>query len=348
MQHILFLFLLSCVLNDIIGQKPQFSFYTAQKVDNQINIDSFLVLLRSEEMNYPLEEQLDTKKMITRFRKVYYGSPNYDKYLIKGVSDIHNAYQITNFTLNDRKKSIKEKLDYNEAISMDSASSIEKFIPDLREIRVIQIAENQIVDIGHVFCGIDAAFHPHSISPPKILGLNLTRIKVNNNQDAVTWVGDLGSIVAEVYLAKKPLKRQLGLDEEQKIWNNYSSAADNLGNIDSYLLAQIIKNKGYGFVSSFLAEYYKSNKKKERFTEFSKAIGLEWNGKEFKNRKKMIAFYADQVNDSAALYFAIAAKNEGKWNLIKSLPSIFRISHHKYAKIVVESFFDALQRELSK
>lgn len=352
----LFIFLCSITAITAIAQRPHFSFYSSQKTESQLKIDSFLILLRNEEMNFPLEEQLDIKKMTTRIRKIYYGSPNYDKYLIKGVSDIPSPYQSDDIILNTSKREFNNAIGLNIKVSdtifapRDSNGAVPKLRINLFNTQEVQITDNQTVDIGHVLCGIDAAFHPHAITPPKVLGINLTRIKIDSNQGAVTWIGDLGSIVAEVYFAQKSLKRKLNCEEEQKIWNEYSSAADNLGNIDSYILCQLFKENQTGFLSKRLNDFYNApnSQVNNRYLFFVKAIGLEWDGKQFLNRKKMVKYYTDQVNDAAAFYFAITAKNEGKWNLIKALPSIFRISHHKYAKTVVESFFDAIQNELTK
>lgn len=354
MRFLIYLIFVFNISNHLIAQNLHFSFQSSKKLNTQINIDSFLILLRNEEIEYPLDEQLKTSTMITRLRKIFYGSPNYDKYLIKGVSDIHSPYKIADFKLETSKKSFKNKIGLaikvadTNAIPKDTNGKIAKIKFDISKTQEVLVTENQIVDIGHLLCGLDAANHPHSVIPPKILGINVTRIKVDKNQDAVTWVGDLGSVLAEVYFAKKSLRRKLTQEEEQQIWDEYASAADNLGNIDSYILSQIIGAKKFGMVSIFLSDYYSTiAKDKKRYLFFAKSIGLEWDGKQFVNKRKMIQYYADQVNDAAAFYFAMSAKNEGKWNVVKALPSILKISHHKYSKVIVEAFFDAIEKELS-
>ena len=55
-------------------------------------IQVFLQNLKLEEEKYPQEEQLDIVLMTTRLRKIFYSSPNYDKYLIKGVAAISAPY----------------------------------------------------------------------------------------------------------------------------------------------------------------------------------------------------------------------------------------------------------------
>jgi hypothetical protein len=349
------IFLFVAHVKTAIAQQPYFAF-TAANMDAtpRIKIDSFILLLKEEEAKFSKEEQLNHINMVTRLRKIYYGSPNYDKYLIKNSNSIKPYYHSEDIVLKNSEKMFKNRLGMtiktSDTVSFpkDSTGQTSKLKIDLATSQEILVSDNQLVDIGHVLCGIDAFYHPHAITPPKILGMNLTRIKIDKNQDAVTWVGDLGSVVAEVYFAQKSLKRKLNDAELQAIWNEYASPADNLGNIDSYILASIFQQNLSQSVSQNFTFFYIANTKQlsQRILFFATTIGLEWNGQHFVNKKQRLSYYADQVNDAAAFYYAISAKRAGRWNLLKALPSILRISHSKYAKEVVAAFFDALEQQL--
>jgi hypothetical protein len=314
--------------------------------------------LRAEEAKYPLSEQENTKLMTTRLRKIFYGSPNYDKYLIKGVSAIKPPYTIREMAVPNFDKNFKTPLGLTVrvidtvAIPADSSETGASLRENPYLSQEIQLSEKMVIDIGHIFCGVDAAFHPNSITPPKVLGMNITRIKLDNNQHGTTWIGDLGSVVAEVYFAERRQKRKLNLAEQQQIADVLSSPADNLGNVASYTVAQFFSKENNRKISDLLEKLYLSDKleekelRKNQYLLFAKAIGLEWDGTNFVNQAKMLHYYSDQVNDAAAFYYAISAKRGGKWNVIKALPSILKLSKTAYAKLVVEAFFDALKKEI--
>ncbi len=338
-------------------EKLTFRFEAIPTKDNP-TMQVFLQNLRAEEAKYPLVEQENTQLMTTRLRKIFYGSPNYDKYLIKGVAAIQPPYTIREVAVPNFDKNFKTPLGLTvrviDTVAMPADSS-ETGAP-LREnpylSQEIQLSEKKVTDIGHTLCGIDAAFHPNSITPPKILGMNISKIKLDNNQHGITWIGDLGSVVAEVYFAERRQKRKLQVLEQQQIADVLSSPADNLGNVDSYIAAQLFLKENNHKVADLLEKLYLSDElyvkqlRQNRYLIFAKAIGLEWNGNEFVNEAKMLRYYSDQVNDAAAFYYAISAKRGGKWNVVKALPSILKISKSAYAKTVVEAFFEALKKEI--
>jgi hypothetical protein len=357
-MRILLAFLLFC--QTTFAQSPIVFRFDTTPTDKNPSISDFLQKLRDEEAKFPLKEQYNTQLMVTRLRKIFYGSPNYDKYLIKGVADIKPSYVIKDVIDPQFDKSIKTPIGWNVkiidtvAIPNDSVNESSKPSPHPFLNHEIKLNERQVIDIGHTFCGIDAAFHPHPITPPKILGINVTRIKIDNNQSGITWVGDLGSAVAEVYFAQRKYKEKFSHEIKQKIIDNLSSPADNLGNIDCYILSKFFLEKNTTKVTDLLEKFYLSDEldcqqmRQNRYLYFAKSIGLDWNGTTFSNQPKMLKYYADQVNDAAAFHYAIGAKRGGKWNLVKALPSIFRLSRSKYSKNVVNAFFEALKIELTK
>src|SRR5215211_192272 len=52
----------------------------------------FLEIIRVEEGKLPEEERLNTKLMITKLRKLFYGSSGWDAHLIPGAADVQPLY----------------------------------------------------------------------------------------------------------------------------------------------------------------------------------------------------------------------------------------------------------------
>jgi hypothetical protein len=328
--------------------------------ENNFSIQVFLKNLRLEEEKYSQEEQTDVVLMTTRLRKIFYSSPNYDKYLIKGVADISAPYsEAKEINVPSFVKTIETPLGLEVELidkvtfTSDTAGHVSPLRENLYTSQEVAISADEVADLGHVLCGVDAAFHPSAVAPPKFLGIQWTCIKIDKNIDAVTWVGDLGSAVAEVYFAKRLKKRKLTIVEQQAVIDVMASPADMLGNMDTYNIMSLFQEKNKEKVTDIFENYYLSDAKrysdlrKQRYLHFAQAIGLVWNGKFFDNYDKMLKFYTDQVNDSAAFHYAISAKRSGKWNLIKAIPSILRMSRNAYAKVIVAAFFDELAKRIS-
>jgi hypothetical protein len=331
----------------------------APPTKNNPSIQVFLKNLRLEEEKYSQEEQNNVILMTTRLRKIFYSSPNYDKYLIKGVADISAPYsEAQEIDVPSFVKTIETPLGLEVELidkvtyTSDTTGHVSPLRENLYTSQEVAINTREVADLGHVLCGVDAAFHPSAVAPPKILGIQWTRIRIDKNIDAVTWVGDLGSAVAEVYFAERLKKRKLTIVEQQEVIDMMASAADMLGNIDTYNIMSLFQEKNKEKVTDIFEKYYLSDAKKysdlrkQRYVHFAKVIGLIWNGKSFDNYDKMLRYYTDQVNDSAAFHYAISAKRSGKWNLVKAIPSILRMSRNAYAKVIVASFFDELAERL--
>ncbi len=356
MRFLIFFFAFSTMF----AQKQISIKLNALPTENNPTIRVFLQNLRAEEAKYSEEEQNDVVLMTTRLRKIFYSSPNYDKYLIKGVADIKAPYSEANeINVPSFVKKIETPLGLEVELidkvtfTADSSGAVSPLRENLYTSQEVAVSANEVADLGHTLCGIDATFHPNSVTPPKFLGIQWTRIKIDKNIDAVTWVGDLGSAVAEVYFAERLKKRKLTIVEQQEVIDQLASAADMLGNIDAYVINKLFVEKNKEKVTDIFENYYLSDAKKysdlrkHRFLLFAQAIGLVWNGKSFDNYDKMLKYYTDQVNDSAAFHYAISAKRSGKWNVVKALPSILKMSRNAYAKVIVAAFFEELAKRIS-
>lgn len=103
--------------------------------------------------------------------------------------------------------------------------------PAIASEQEVLLEDGSFCDIGHVFAGLDAHSHPTSVNAPLSIAV------VNDNVGAVTWTGDLGSVLAEGIIAGITRGRSLTDPETQAIVNEYASPQDMLGNIDAYAMA---------------------------------------------------------------------------------------------------------------
>lgn len=326
-----------------------------------LSFEDFNGQLKEIEAKYQAQEITQTRLMITRLRKIFYSSPSYDRFLIKGAATIRPPYQqnieITVPALDKTitmSSGVKIKLTDKITYPIDTVGNPVAIRQNIYTSQEVKVAPQMVSDIGHVLCGLDATTYPHAVEPPRVLGIQWTRIRVDKNIDAVTWIGDLGSAQAEVFFAKRLKKNKLNIDEEQKIVSNLASPADMLGNIDAYVIASdSFFGRNPKSVTTILNDFYYNQDphyqqlRKERYLIFSKKIGLHWDGTRFNNYQERLDYYTDQVNDSAALYAAISAKRNGKWNTIKALPMIFRLSRQRaYAQKILILFFDELTKQI--
>ncbi|MCB9230046.1 MAG: DUF4157 domain-containing protein [Bacteroidia bacterium] len=125
------------------------------------------------------------------------------------------------------------------------------------------------VDVGHLLTGLDAANHPASLSYAGGL------VNLRSNQEAATYVGDLGSVVTE-YVAVAP-RDWVGLVELDypllsTTYTSYAEDVDMAGNVDSYSITMDPTKS----LSQNLLDYYTSTSggATKRYTSFARSIGL--------------------------------------------------------------------------
>jgi hypothetical protein len=71
-----------------------------------ISIRDFIKLVEAEEAKWPLAEQTQTSLMITRLRKIFYGTAGWDDYLIPGAKGIASGYNISEVEIGRENLSI--------------------------------------------------------------------------------------------------------------------------------------------------------------------------------------------------------------------------------------------------
>lgn len=333
----------------------QFRFHQTPTNRNP-NIKWFLQELKAtEEKLVEMECALAATKL-TKLRKLYYDSPAFDKYLITTSTKVRDmkisAQQIPRPNYS-RTISTGLGLRYHidDIISLPEQENGLK-IP-IREDPIwsqeIAIDSNSVTDIGHLLCGMDAANHPHPVHFP----FPFRFIRVDRNEDAITWIGDLGSVVAEYYYLTKTHNKFIADSKLQELIDEFSPAADNLGNIQASIFkkAPFGKNENGDFYKIFCSFYLGTDNvadslRKHAFLQFATEIGLKWGTNHFLNKEKMIKSYSKQVGNAAAMYLAVAAKRKGYCNLLIAFPSVLKLRNQPVAAVILEKFFDALQYEI--
>jgi len=190
------------------------------------------------------------------------------------------------------------------------------------------MADGEVVDVGHVLAGLDAMNHPTAVAAP--LGL----YEMSSNVDAVTWAGDLGSVLAEVVFHQSRLRRQLKDAEIQAQIDLCAPPQDMLGNIDAYAIGA-----GYDIspaagrpVSDILLDYYGApatagSPRSRRFTTFALGIGLgPLGGHMFAMERAWRRRYEREVAHAAALYVGAISK-VSPWGLPYAIGAKLALMH---------------------
>jgi hypothetical protein len=296
--------------------------------NNVIDIPRFHKVMLIAELVDDLYDKFrgNTKDMITRFRKIYYGSSVWNLLIISGTYNLMirpltgSAVFVSDV---NRKINIADMLKENQEIKViDDTSKWSNIAADRQNL------SGSFVDMGHVFVAMDAVNRP---SPTALPGLPYV---VDSNIDNATWVGDLGGILRSLIYLETSNGRASTVDEVQRIISDEAEPQDLLGNIDGLLIAQQysmrMSSQENGLsVSSIMQEYYKtvspSMGKQAKLHAYASIIGLgeldrqtnTFRGGEhffnkgdwFKNKTNKFAseeawinYYAPQVAASAAQF----------------------------------------------
>lgn len=296
-----------------------------------MDIGTYIEHIEAFEKKYPADKT-NTPKLVTRIRKIYYGEESWDKHLIQKAKGIPAPYTIK------REKAAEESVMLGLDVVRYRVTPHEANgeIPVLFNGQSLRLKDASYLDIGHVFAGLDALQHPQLVDGP--FSVNIT-----NNADAVTWVGDLGSVQAEAQLKlvgnnSKPISESA----LQLIINEYASPEDMLGNIDAYVIQKyVVPGK---MVSAILRAYYLESNTDylHRYSLFAEKIGLKWDGKAFSNYKDWLEKYTDEVNDSAALYLGLNTTSP----VLLQYPAAVGMSMNPGAQFLLLLFLEALKTRI--
>ena len=279
------------------------------------SIDAFLRVIRAEEDRLPQGERLDTRLTISRLRKLFYGGRGWDEHLIPGAAGVTPLYP---FEMAAPVRREFEAPGPNVLDFVDRRARLVGAPPALAhpgDLQEVRMPDGELVDVGHVLAGLDAINHRAEVAP---LGL----YEMASNVDAVTWAGDLGSVIGEVLFQEARLDRTLTVAEVQAQIDLCAPPQDMLGNVDAYVIgaAYDISPRAGRRVSDILLDYYGSpatagTARSRRFTTFAREVGLgRLEGDAFAAEPAWRARYEREIGHAAALYVG-AISELAAWSL---------------------------------
>jgi hypothetical protein len=266
-------------------------------------LDAFLRVIRREEDKLASHERLDTKLMITRLRKLFYGGRGWDEYLIPGAAAVAPLYR---FAVADPVRREFELPGPNVVDFVVGRPQLDGAPPQLTrpgELQDVRMPDGEVVDVGHALAGLDAINHPAAVAPHGLYAMA-------RNVDAVTWAGDLGSALGEILFQRARLERALTDAEVQAQIDLCSPPHDMLGNVDAYAIAAAydIGHDAGRTVSDILLDYYGApatggTARSRRFTTFALEVGLgHVEAKAFAAESAWLNRYERELGHAAALY----------------------------------------------
>jgi hypothetical protein len=316
----------------------------------------FLDIIRAVEAKFPADAT-NTSLMITRLRKLFYGTPGWESHLIPGAASIAPVYTVTERETGRRdlewdlwpySLEYVDKVQENDVPTSEGATLGRLRHPS--DIQEVLMPNGDFVDVGHVFAGLDAINHPTSVAGPA------GSYRVSSNVDAVTWVGDLGSILAEVVFDSLHQGRALTDSEVQHHVDVMAPVQDMLGNVDAYAIgkAYAVGATSGRRVSEILEEYYNSGAgtvgttaRSRRFTTFASEIGLTgFSGGHFAGEAAWLAKYEVEVGNAAALYLGAGVHIKGyvnPWGVGGLGGALLGLSTNPFRRTVVEEFLNQLR-----
>jgi hypothetical protein len=315
----------------------------------------FIKLIQDEEAKLPAAEQVDTKLMITRLRKLFYGNKGWDDVLIPGAKGDKPLYDVQEVETGRREfegpgPNVIDFVDKKQTLVGAPAA-----ISDPSSIQEVKMPNGDFVDVGHVFAGLDALNHPSKVNP-------FYMYEMSSNVDAVTWAGDLGSVLAEVIFQAAKLGRPLTGPEVQAQIDEMAPVQDMLGNVDAYVIGNAFAvSSGAGKkVSDILLEYYGAPgtasaageaARSQRFTTFAAQLGLgPLTGGAFTGEAAWLTKYELEVGKAGALYVGATseiAKWSLTWGLGGKLGLMDAVRDNPFRRRLLEKFLAALKAKVA-
>ena len=323
---------------------------TAAAAPPAIDLEAFLRVVRAEEDRLPRSERLDAKLTITRLRKLFYGGRGWDEHLIPHAAEVTPLYP---FSMADPVRRDVHTPGPNVLEFVDRRPRLGGAPPQLQfpgELQEVRMPDGERVDVGHVLAGLDAINHPAPVEP---LGL----YEIASNVDAVTWAGDLGSVLAEVLFQQIRRDRPLTDAEVQEQIDLCAPPKDMLGNVDAYAIgaAYDISPAADRRVSDILEDYYGEGAgmaRSRRFTTFALAVGLgALKEGSFTAERAWLGRYERDVAHAAALYVG-AISELAKWGLPYAIGAklalMKRARNSPLRRTLLERFVASLRAEVER
>lgn len=335
---------------------------------NVLTLKDFILLLKEEE-DYWSPEQSNTRRMISRLRKIFYDQWGWNSELIRDAAHVETRFQtlIKDSPTEHGKEAprYKEKV-YTPVYRVVTYTDHDRVFGNRKVGQVpfiyqydhqdVLLPEGFYCDIAHILAGLDAINHKQIVSPlPNFLSfLDKLVPNVDSNVDVVTWLGDIASSSADfLFDYLKNRETPVGEQDEQDVIDTDASGSDLLGDIEPYVIAQhydVASTNGKRFTEIIEDYYYGNNSfRSNRFTTFSKVIGLEgWNGKTFSNEHRWLKYYHNELRNSVC--FVAYSQNEKKLEGILLPVKIWFNCYQDALKLdlLLNIFLNALKQNIQK
>jgi len=325
------------------------------------------------------EVKQNTKLMITLLRKCFYDQGGWDSELIRGNNKIPGRYdQILNlnedywvkivwfqplgwlfpFLTNARDRSRRVVFRPSDP-DYDPHNPLRQpeFYRDNNQTVILEPPTNDYADMGHMFCGLDAANYPQPVSPLPSFLFFLKKLGpyIRRNIDAVCWIGDVASSAGEcLYLYSKQAYTS-SVNDQQEVIERMAPGDDMHGNIDGLILPlcyDIASRKGMA-PSEIMTHYYLSDEgakyRHNKFRLFCMSVGIEIDdaGK-MTNRETWIKDYYRDIKDATCFYILDRGGRLGRFlqTLLAYLGFINKIiKPDKFLGILFDALVPLIEKE---
>lgn len=253
---------------------------------------------------------LEPRGAVTRIRKVFYNSDGWDDYLLPQVAQVPAPYATRIERRHERVVDIPlSPLDLRATDAYVLVDDGTGQTPPIAADQNLCDPDGHHLDIAHIFAGLDAALHPSPVDGP-------LHFDLASNLDAVTWLGDLGSVLARIQLDSNG-GRGISVEGVQAVIDRYAPPADMLGNIDPYAIFAYWESPTS--LASHLSAYYAPNvgpdhPRRRRVALFARHVGLgALTGDHFEHEADWIAAQVPQVRRAAAMYTGVNTAGVGRF-----------------------------------
>jgi hypothetical protein len=337
-----------------------------------LTLADFLVLLKAEEDYFPGEEN-NTKLMITRLRKIFYDKLGWDTMLIRQAAGIEGRFlvrivdcnqgltayptlQAFRYYVDYEYKPKCRKVTYRENDRVYGNTRVDR-TPEIYadDHADVLLPDGFHCDIGHVLAGLDALQYPQIVSPlpDELMRLYPFFPYAKQNADVVTWLGDIATSAADFlfhYLREGHLPDEKAM---QCYINRNASASDMVGNIDSYVIHDLYKERRIVSmrVSEMLRVYYgagvATDPFNKRFEIFTKHVGLgRLNGDEFENERDFLTIYEEELRSTISfMVYQFVSDSDDRYRLP------YKVWKKNYEPVIqarrlLVLFLDALKKQM--
>jgi hypothetical protein len=343
--------------------------FEEKAASSKVTVKRHIELVEAFEQAFPEHERNNFPLMATRLRKIYYGLDGWDENLIVAATKIPRPFKTDQVEVSRFSLSLPDVPDWVDVVRKCytiqdngithkvSGARCSCGATRIYHAQEVQLADGKDCDLGHVYAGLDAINNPNAVTL-RIAGLPVDDfpIRICRNCDATTWVGDLGSVLAEWFFKQfhpdRGSSSPLSIKEANAVIHELAPGCDMLGNIDAFVIfdsyLKVCRPVGPK-VSEVLRQYYLQNNeyRSHRYSIFAKTIGLQWDRskKDFSNTDAWMNYYEDEIKNAAAMYTWVNIEG-GFFGLSEAIGITIGISQAPSVRVISTNFLRELRNRI--